>query len=603
MSTAIFKNINLVDTLPELRLTTTGDSQYVRLYRTTNNSVSLLNTVNRPLTNYALTFNGSSQYGYVDYLTLNNQSFSVSIWAYITTGTTSQFFTQGNTTDDLWAFRLIFDGVDNFMGYGQNHFSFSTTSFTGTVSNCGSANAYTTGWHHIVGTFTAGEYPRLYVDGVLAATGNVAVTNLRWSSSNKLLLGIKSTSYQPITADSISVFTKVLSLSDVQTIYSSGTGLDINTAVSPFNSSLFAGWKITEGTGTTTADISGNNRTMTLVGTPTWVTGFPFASDIVESNILKIDNGFNSLEGGIITLGNSTYTPRVVLDGLTTRFNVGGVEKGQLGSTMAWTLPNTITGSSDAVQFKILGNSTQTSNIMDVFASDGTTPRFHITGAGLVGIGVVPVALFQVSNYGFAPSTFYTGGVVSGMALKNQTTNGRSMLGIIPNGTNTNADIWLFDSPDTTVNYSAMAWGLEGNRTTGHWGWNTLKAGTGTAHAFYFNATNGQNAATSNLFLTTAGTAGIGTGATVSAKLHVLATTEQLRLGYDASNYKSETVGSTGSVTTALTGTSPVNIFSQAIRGNGGFQSSDGSAGATGSFTTVDLKTVTVKNGLITTIV
>lgn len=42
---------------------------------------------------------------------------------------------------------------------------------------------------------------------------------------------------------------------------------------------------------------------------------------------------------------------------------------------------------------------------------------------------------------------------------------------------------------------------------------------------------------------------GIGTGATVSAKAHILATTEQLRVGYDSSNYLSTTVGSTGAPT------------------------------------------------------
>jgi len=42
---------------------------------------------------------------------------------------------------------------------------------------------------------------------------------------------------------------------------------------------------------------------------------------------------------------------------------------------------------------------------------------------------------------------------------------------------------------------------------------------------------------------------GIGTGATISAKAHIIATTEQLRIGYDTSNYYKTTVGSTGAVT------------------------------------------------------
>ncbi len=51
---------------------------------------------------------------------------------------------------------------------------------------------------------------------------------------------------------------------------------------------------------------------------------------------------------------------------------------------------------------------------------------------------------------------------------------------------------------------------------------------------------------------------GIGIGTTTpGAKLHALSTTEQLRLGYDASNYNSFTVGSTGSLTVAAVGTNP----------------------------------------------
>jgi hypothetical protein len=58
----------------------------------------------------------------------------------------------------------------------------------------------------------------------------------------------------------------------------------------------------------------------------------------------------------------------------------------------------------------------------------------------------------------------------------------------------------------------------------------------------------------SNIYYNT-GNVGIGTGATISAKLHSLAITEQLRLGYDASNYMSLTVNSSGNPTLTWTGT------------------------------------------------
>lgn len=58
---------------------------------------------------------------------------------------------------------------------------------------------------------------------------------------------------------------------------------------------------------------------------------------------------------------------------------------------------------------------------------------------------------------------------------------------------------------------------------------------------------------------------GIGTGSTVSARLHVIATTEQARIGYDSSNYYSTTVSSAGVVTLNAVGSSSRFIFSDNV--------------------------------------
>lgn len=64
----------------------------------------------------------------------------------------------------------------------------------------------------------------------------------------------------------------------------------------------------------------------------------------------------------------------------------------------------------------------------------------------------------------------------------------------------------------------------------------------------------------------TGGKVGIGLGTTAaSAKLHAVSTTEQLRLGYDTSNYFSTTVGSTGTVTLNAVGSGAGFTFSDPI--------------------------------------
>jgi len=76
----------------------------------------------------------------------------------------------------------------------------------------------------------------------------------------------------------------------------------------------------------------------------------------------------------------------------------------------------------------------------------------------------------------------------------------------------------------------------------------------------------GGNFTPQNIGLRLAVNGSVGIGAAATAKLSVRSTTEQQRLEYDGSNYYSTTVGSTGSATLNLVGTSPFFTFSDPVR-------------------------------------
>lgn len=89
----------------------------------------------------------------------------------------------------------------------------------------------------------------------------------------------------------------------------------------------------------------------------------------------------------------------------------------------------------------------------------------------------------------------------------------------------------------------------------------------------------GINAAPTN-GLIVSGNVGVGT-ASPSAQLHVLKTTEQLRVGYDASNYYSTTIGSTGGVTLDAVGSGAGFTFSDSVQVPRGGASTKAKVGGT----------------------
>ncbi len=90
-------------------------------------------------------------------------------------------------------------------------------------------------------------------------------------------------------------------------------------------------------------------------------------------------------------------------------------------------------------------------------------------------------------------------------------------------------------------------------------------AGLGNTNATFL--LRGFNSSSIEIFrIANNGDTGIGIGAnTISARLHVISTAEQLRIGYDASNYYSTTVGSTGGVTLDAVGAGALFTFSDNV--------------------------------------
>jgi len=223
------------------------------------------------------------------------------------------------------------------------------------------------------------------------------------------------------------------------------------------------------------------------------------------------------------------------------------------------------------------------------FVFDGTnvgigtaspTRRLHVKGTGTTS----GVKNFQVDNSaGLQPFTIQGDGNVNIGATANPSNNSRVYILGGANGANVdvrgNAGSFVDQATielegndyDTTVKSTYLL--FRGSTYTGNYMTGVPNANLGVL-LFGGNTSLIATDSTDLLFAPAfgekgrwkaGGDFGIGTGSTVSAKLHVIKTTEQFRAGYDASNYCNIVVGSTGIATLDATGSAAQFVFNKRI--------------------------------------
>ncbi len=137
-----------------------------------------------------------------------------------------------------------------------------TTSVGGNVGLQGAITIKKGEWTFLACVYD-GANIRLYVNGVpdltMAKTGNLT------TSSDPVNLAIRSGTAEWISGwlDDVRIYNTNLSAQQIN---------DLFYGTNPPTTNLQGWWKMDEGTGTTTADGSGNGGTMSFVNSPTWST-------------------------------------------------------------------------------------------------------------------------------------------------------------------------------------------------------------------------------------------------------------------------------------------------------------------------------------------
>ena len=203
-------------------------------------------------------------------------------------------------------------------------------------------------------------------------------------------------------------------------------------------------------------------------------------------------------------------------------------------------------------------STSQTGDILQLAKNPGATPGLVFTAEGSLGIGTTtPSAKLSVT--GTAGTDLFVLASSTNNRLFTVNQSGEVGIGVAPSAG--------FELNTVDIQATEIRIALSGSLRLGG---STILSGTaGTANPLIFGGQATQVAISTQgggeiMRFDATGKVGIGT-TTPAAKLHISTTTEQLRVGYDQSNYFTTTVGSTGGVTFKATGSLPSFLFSRHV--------------------------------------
>jgi len=163
------------------------------------------------------------------------------------------------------------------------------------------------GWHNIIYMYDGSNHT-LIVDGVTAGTSNVIQGNC---TATQMLVGAVQVGQEHTSGsiDDLRIYNRVLTASEIANISGgadplAGPRLDAGVDLSPdgptidLTTGLVGHWKLDEGSGTTTADSSGNGNNGTIAGNPTWPAGSP-ATTASNPHSLALDGTDDQVAVGV----------------------------------------------------------------------------------------------------------------------------------------------------------------------------------------------------------------------------------------------------------------------------------------------------------------